>query len=119
MSSGSTKRGKPSVPVRLELKQLKLGSKPQAGSEKHEQNFNSQEAALGAVNLLDASYERSSARGGTRMVSCGTKERITAVEQLSAGLAIVARLRSATSFTGARYPHPNRSQSSKNHPKLR
>ena len=88
MSSGSTKRGKPSVPVRLELKQLRcsffgheshepgtcrqLDSKPQAGSEKHEQNFNSREAALGAVNLLDASYERSSARflrGGTRMVT--------------------------------------------------
>jgi hypothetical protein len=84
MSSGSTKRGKPSVPVRLELKQLKLGSKPQTGSEKHEQNFNSQEAALGAMNLLDASYGLSKAhflRGRTPMVTLATKDRITAVEQ--------------------------------------
>jgi hypothetical protein len=94
MSSGSTKRGKPSVPVRLELKQLKRGSKPQAGSEKHEQNFNSQEAALGAVNLLDAGHGLSKAhflRGRTPMVTLGTKDRITAVEQsaFSARLATV------------------------------
>jgi len=110
MSGGSTKRGKPGVPVRLELKQLKRGSKPQAGSEKHEQNFNSQEAVLGAVNLLDAGYERCSAssrRDPDGYLRDEGPDHGGRAVRLSAGLAIVARLRSARSFTRDKYPQPN------------